>query len=57
MVTEIKDAETLVLENAALLVSVFTSETEYAQGSGFFIHQSGIGGCNYHVFGLLAVHM
>jgi Trypsin-like peptidase domain len=37
-------------KNAVFLIAVFQSETEYSQGSGFFIDAKGIGVSNYHVF-------
>jgi serine protease Do len=37
-------------KNAVFLVAVFMSETNYSQGSGFFLTKEGIGVSNYHVF-------
>jgi hypothetical protein len=37
-------------KNAVFLIAVFISESEYAQGSGFFICKEGVGVSNYHVF-------
>lgn len=37
-------------KNAVFLVAVYTSETKYSQGSGFFLTSDGIGVSNNHVF-------
>lgn len=37
-------------KNTVFLVAVYSSDTDYAQGSGFFLTKEGIGVSNYHVF-------